>query len=212
MVTIWKDIKGFENYQVSSDGFVRNKITGKFLKQRQRKENGHLSVDLYKNSKKKGVLVHVLIMENFIGEVEGLEVCHDELNTNNIYHMRYDTRLENSLDKYRHGISKNATSKLDYQDAWHIRMLYTHKIYNQRELGNIYEVSESNINRLIRRETFNFVDDNGNIKPSTTGIYYNRLMEIKYRGKAYQLAQNLNMTVQLDDNILDYVTFEKVIL
>ena len=64
----WKDIDGYEGmYQVSDLGRVRSHKSGewKVMKAIKRRD-GYVSVDLFKNGKKKNFLVHRLVAQSFI--------------------------------------------------------------------------------------------------------------------------------------------------
>lgn len=65
----WKIIKNFPNYEVSSIGNVRNRITKKHLKQ-QIKEKGYKGVILHKDKKKYNLRVHRLVAIEFIENPE----------------------------------------------------------------------------------------------------------------------------------------------
>lgn len=60
----WKDIKGFEGYQVSSHGEIRNK-EGKILSPYQNKK-GYLKIGLFKDGKLHKKRVNRLVAESFI--------------------------------------------------------------------------------------------------------------------------------------------------
>lgn len=87
MNEVWKDIEGYEGlYQVSSLGRIRRQ--GK-LHKTQINSVGYYTVDLYKNNKRKTMLVHRLMALAFIPRVEG---------KNNINHkngVRDDNTLSN---------------------------------------------------------------------------------------------------------------------
>lgn len=94
---IWKQYKD-SNYEVSTDGRVRNIKTGRVLKP-HKVGMGYLQVDLCKNGKEKLFLVHRLVAEAFIPNPENLpQVNHkDEDKTNNFVFVRED----GSVDFYK---------------------------------------------------------------------------------------------------------------
>ena len=64
------------NYEVSSEGEIRNKITNRILKQRQQKE-GYKLIDIKVNKENKTFRSHRIIAEVFLGKKEyGWEVDH----------------------------------------------------------------------------------------------------------------------------------------
>ena len=83
MVETWKVIAGYENYEVSDQGRVRNVKTGKMLKPTGNKQ-GRYYVSLGRGNKK---YVHQLVIRAFpeiCGEYfEGAEVNHKDENPAN---------------------------------------------------------------------------------------------------------------------------------
>lgn len=98
MKEIWKTIEGFENYEVSTEGEVRNKNTGRVLKQ-WLNENGYFQVVLCLNGKKTVKRVHRLVAEAFIPNPDNNpQVNHiDEDKTDNLVeNLNWMTAKENS--------------------------------------------------------------------------------------------------------------------
>ena len=94
----WKDIKGYEVYQVSNMGNVRRE--GRLLKGRPTK-NGYLVVALCVNSKYKNHYVHRLVASAFLNKV-GRVVNHlDGVKTNNnISNLEWTTYSKNTIHAY----------------------------------------------------------------------------------------------------------------
>ncbi|MFV8232388.1 HNH endonuclease [Mycolicibacterium fortuitum] len=104
-VTEWRPVVGYEGrYLVSNTGFVwivrKQRLLGMELS-----DSGHLTVQLWRNNRKRRLQVHCLVLEAFVGpRPEGLECCHydgDAFN-NNVINLRWDTRSANTYDAYRH--------------------------------------------------------------------------------------------------------------
>ena len=71
---VWKEIKEFNKYEVSTDGNVRNKITLKIISQKSLDKDGYPTVKLYDNNDiRKKVYVHRLVAETFIPNPENLK-------------------------------------------------------------------------------------------------------------------------------------------
>lgn len=93
----WVRIKGFENYEVSGNGFVRNALTGAILKPTLNTWS-YPSVTLCSNNKRKNIPVHRLVALAFIPNVNNLpEVNHlDEDKTNNaVWNLEWATKSDN---------------------------------------------------------------------------------------------------------------------
>ena len=102
---IWEDIEGYEGiYQVSSLGKVKSLNFNHTKKEKILKpffnRDGYLSVNLYKEGKRKQYLVHRLVAKVFIPNPENkLEVNHkDEDKTNNkVENLEWVTSKENRI-------------------------------------------------------------------------------------------------------------------
>ena len=107
MIERWIDIPGFENYQVSDMGRIRNKKTGKIRKQ---KTNcwGYKMINLYSKGIRKTISVHKLVMLNFAGDPpirdngQRYEVNHKDgvKENNSILNLEYVTKSYNIKHSY----------------------------------------------------------------------------------------------------------------
>jgi hypothetical protein len=105
----YKVIDGYDNYEVSNMGNVRNKKTGLILKQSIR-HYGYRSVTLYDNGNIKFFKVHRLVGLTFIPTLNNkLILDHIDRNTSNnvVTNLRWVSHSENSMNK---SMQKNNTS------------------------------------------------------------------------------------------------------
>lgn len=85
----WKDIEGYPNYQISSEGRVKSLSNNKTRKEKILKSikinSGYLCINLCKEGKIKHYLIHRLVASAFINNPDNLlEINHiDEDKTNN---------------------------------------------------------------------------------------------------------------------------------
>ena len=107
MSPIWKPVTGFDRYEVSNEGQVRNKATGKILATCT-KYNGYLCVRLYTEpGVSRQVRVHRLVLEAFVGPATvDTPICrhldNDPAN-NNLDNLTWGTHYENWQDRQKAG-------------------------------------------------------------------------------------------------------------
>lgn len=94
-MTEWKEVKGYSDYEVSSEGDIRNKETKQLIAP-QKNKNGYYSLKVYREHKPYTKMVHRLVATAFMGESD-LEVNHIDGNkTNNkVSNLEYVSRSEN---------------------------------------------------------------------------------------------------------------------
>lgn len=107
-IEVWKEIKDFENYQVSNLGRVKN-ARGKIMKQKTQ-YNGYKNVGLRKGgNKQKMFLVHRLVATAFIGVDENNpQVNHIDGNkeNNNVSNLEWCTASENKKHAVATGLQE----------------------------------------------------------------------------------------------------------
>ena len=92
-------IEGFENYEVSNLGKIRNIKSGRILKPQPDKD-GYLRLGLYENNKKKKLFLHRIIATTFIDNPEGKPCVNhiDENKLNNdLSNLEWCTIRENNI-------------------------------------------------------------------------------------------------------------------
>lgn len=125
-MTEWKEVKGYSNYEVSSEGDIRNKETKQLITPHINK-TGYYSLKLYQDHKPYTKMVHRLVAVTFMGESD-LEVNHIDGNkTNNrVSNLEYVSHSENIKHAYKLGLITIHTPK---QQGKRVRCLTNGKVY-----------------------------------------------------------------------------------
>ena len=106
---VWKKIRSYPNYEISSFGKVKNLATNENMKLRKR-EDKYIDVGLTKNGVQTNELLHRLVGKAFCKKKSGeIEVDHIDKNrsNNNSSNLRWATGSDNQRNK---GIAKNNSS------------------------------------------------------------------------------------------------------
>lgn len=128
---IWKDIEGFDGYQISNEGKIKSLNYNKTKKEKilkSGKASGYLRVQLWNGGKPVMKLVHRLVAEAFLENPNNLpQVNHkDEDKTNNCvenlewcdskYNMNYGTRNQKIAEKQlNHPTKSKRVDQIDPQ-------------------------------------------------------------------------------------------------
>ena len=160
MEEIWKDIKNYEGlYQISNLGKIRSRykynsrkdnkatINKESYKNIKPVEGTYLRVTLVRDKRKKQYLIHRLVAETFIPNIENKEqVNHKDGNkhNNNVNNLEWNTRLENMNHAFNNNLAKHKKIKMiDINTK-------EEKIFNRRQ--DIEEFLKINISQdLITR-------------------------------------------------------------
>jgi len=174
---IWKNVPGYENYQVSNYGNVKkincsindfmnfkNGVTVKRTRKYKEKElkkikngDGYYVVGL-PNKKFK---VHRLVLTAFVGmPMSRLDACHNNgvKTDNRLDNLRWDTRSGNFKDKLKHGTAltceKHYGHKLTWNDVDEIRFLKKRYNLSYKMLANMFGVHVGTIYPIIKNITW----------------------------------------------------------
>lgn len=108
-IEVWRPIKDYSYYEVSSKGNVRNVKTKRVLKYGTNSD-GYYQLNLYKNGKSKTIKVHRLVAEAFIDNPDNKpSIDHIDCNklNNKVENLRFATLKENQQNRSK---NKNNTS------------------------------------------------------------------------------------------------------
>jgi hypothetical protein len=116
---VWKTIKDFSLYEVSNTGLVRRKGASVLA---PHFTNGYPRVSLYRNKKRKGVLIHRLVAESFLEKKPSPEYECDHIDKDRtncrVDNLQWVTRKQN-LEKRRspRSIKEVVDSALDLYES-----------------------------------------------------------------------------------------------
>jgi len=165
---VWKKISGFENYEVSNLGNIKNSNFKRMNKEQEIKSaknsSGYLLVSLFDNGKRNRVMVHRLVSDSFLLNPENKKrVNHiNGIKTDNrVENLEWNTHSENTKHAFKIGLMKNANgenqhlSKLKEKDVLDIRKNEDNLSY--KKLANKYNVSVFSIYSVIKRKTWKHI-------------------------------------------------------
>lgn len=156
MAGIWMTVSGYPEFEVSTLGIVRDKVT-KAVRRPYMAESGHLNVSL--ESKKR--LVHRLVLETFVGQAPDGQECR-HLNgvpyDNRLENLAWGTHLENMMDSVEQGTrargQRNARSKLTEEQVLEVRALHAEGLLTQYEIADKMGVKQATVSSIVLRKTW----------------------------------------------------------
>lgn len=155
---IWKDIKGYEElYQISNLGRVKSFYKSKKGKIRKNCDQGdYFYLPLRKDGVARNYYIHRLVALNFLETVEGKnEVNHIDGNkyNNRLDNLEWVTSAENKAHAYKTGLNmcigeNHWNAKLSNLKIQAIKELCFSGRFTEREIGEIFEISQSTVNEI----------------------------------------------------------------
>lgn len=170
MVEEWRVIEAHKNYEVSTHGRIRRirsgmgATVGRVLKATATTTCPYLAVSLYEKDIRSVRLVHILVVETFIGAppTPSHQVNHIDADKANprLDNLEYVTPLENMghaklLDLCPKGI-RNGTNILTEAEVGKIRELLAERMV-QKSIATIFGVSQSTISHINTRRQWGWL-------------------------------------------------------
>lgn len=137
MNEIWKDIIGYELYEVSNLGRIRNKKSGKY-KAPIKNWAGYMRVQLCKPNKDKIFSIHRLVAQAFIPNPNNYpEINHlDHVrHNNNVNNLEWCTRSRNAQYSFTRPDRKKAKAWLGKSGELHHASMPVYQIENGKIIG-----------------------------------------------------------------------------
>ena len=153
-MTEWRPVSG-TRYLVSDDGQLRHADTDQCRKL-QRRGNGYVYCNFWRNRKLTLATVHSLVAEAFLGPRPlGAQVRHLDGNrgNNHISNLAYGSAKENAADRELHGNTmrgqRNGNSVISDADVDFIRLLYARGCASQDALAALFKTSQAQIHNIV---------------------------------------------------------------
>lgn len=153
-----KEISDYPGYFVTEEGEVYSAKTDRVLKPCVMK-NGYYAVCVWHKSKKTTLVIHRLVAKAFLGIPDKkMDVNHkDGVKTNNhVSNLEWCTRKQN----IRHSVEvlKNyGAIKTNTETVLKVRELYATDNYTYRELGEMFDMSITNVHSIVLRRTWTHI-------------------------------------------------------
>ena len=151
-LTVWKQIDGYENYEVSICGQVRNVTTKRIL--RPRIGNGYYIVNLYKNTIPKTLKIHRLVALHFIPKLDDKTSYIDHIDNNRLNNTISNLRWCNvSQNGFNRQLNKNSTTGIKgiclhkQSNKWQARIRLNNK---QIHIGLFDNLDDAKLARQLK--------------------------------------------------------------
>jgi len=163
MEEVWKDIQGFEGYQISSLGSVKSFKRNRILILKQVKDNyGYFIVTLQKGSMRYGKKVHRLIAEAFIPNPENKkEVNHENgiKDDNRICNLSWNTFKENQDHATLNGLRPRGIKNKNCKICEDIALLIKHELINnpnmfRKDIAIKFNTTKNIVDDIARKKTW----------------------------------------------------------
>ncbi|CAL6054379.1 HNH_endonuclease [Hexamita inflata] len=142
LIEEYRDVDSYHNYEVSNFGQVRNKSTGRILKQNDIGK-GYPAVSLYLNKIMKKQYIHQLVAKAFIenpNNYSEVDHCDCVKSNNNVYNLRWISRSDNQKNRNGCGDKFIFINQLpdDANEVWYYSGYFFEGYYWSETLNKLY--------------------------------------------------------------------------
>lgn len=151
----WKTVDEFPNYEISKNGFVRNKTTG-HIKKPSIGKRGYPSISIYKNGNAYQRTIHILLGRAFINNPENKpQINHIDGNKENysLSNLEWNTPKENTDHARRTGLHKSDGDKAVIQKDLNGKI--TNRFRSASEASRITGIGRSSICNVCNKRFCN---------------------------------------------------------
>ena len=148
----WKNVPGFDGYQVSDMGRIRSFRSGGRIVEESHylstKSSRYVEVNVFRDGKRNHVRLAYLILLSFVGErPKGAVIRHlnDVKADNRLSNLVYGNQVENKQDQIRNG---HGTGLQKYQVAM-MRSEFSNGGITKTELSKRYGISLSGVSLIL---------------------------------------------------------------
>ena len=157
---MWKNIAGYEKYQVSNHGRVRSidyNHTGQIRELAQNcNRGGYMYVNLYNQGKRKTHMIHRLVAEAFLENPEQLPVINHidcDKRNNHVSNLEFCTISHNTKHAYDNGLINTEESRRKAAEANRKKVicLTTGKVFDSiQEASSFYGAAHQGISACCK--------------------------------------------------------------
>lgn len=153
---IWKDIDGFDKYEISNLGNIRNKKNKK-MRAFSEHRDGYLKVILFNCGKRHYFQVHRLVAITFIRNDENLPVVNHKngnKSDNRVENLEWCTVADNTKHAYDSGLAKGHNGGMNKLVAVYCDNGELLKVFNSiTDVSEYFKTSRNAIREAIKRDS-----------------------------------------------------------
>jgi hypothetical protein len=150
----WRIVAGFDRYEVSNTGLVRNRETNRVLRP-GRDRDGYLMVIFSNENQRSPQRIHKLVATAFLGDSEGRVCDHIDRNrtNNHVSNLRYCSQSENCKNRIGYdGIVYDRVPTLP-EEAIEVNEYGTHRFENLYYHDGVFYVFDGLAYRILTHLT-----------------------------------------------------------